>query len=474
MSLTRDSKRVLNSGAIGAISLAGLGAVMMAPALGIYANLGPVSANAGNIAPAVFLAALVCTLPTAISYALISREIPSAGSAYTWLREVVNPMVGTWVGLMVVATYFFAVILQPILFGLFFNELLSSIQVHTGYGTWMLGVLLSTLFVAAMSYPGIKVSAKGSVILTVLELVVVLALGCTLLVTLGLRGRLSYVPFDPFMSLDGASGFSRGLVFGLLSFVGLGVITTAAEETRSPRSIIPKVVVLACVFLGLFLAFTSWGFCLAMSANSWSQYMSRGINPVAVIARQYWSGGAFVVIVTAITAVLGVYLASVIGYSRVAFAMGRDRTLPAFLGILHPKYRVPWNAQHVVLLVAPITAGLWGHWLGLYLSYNWWGNAVVFFSMITNIFVNIGCAIYFFRFQRNTFNVFWHATVPLLGVITSIIPLYYSFGVGLWRTGWKGGQSVILFCLFVVVAAALYTVGLSMINPDVLQNTHGR
>ena len=76
-----DKAPTLQAGAISTLGIAALGAVMMAPALGIYANLGLIGAEAGRVAPAVFLLALFCTLPTAVSYALISREIPSAGSA---------------------------------------------------------------------------------------------------------------------------------------------------------------------------------------------------------------------------------------------------------------------------------------------------------------------------------------------------------------------------------------------------------
>lgn len=464
-----QSRDVLKAGAIGTFGAAALGAVMMAPALGIYANLGLISADAGKAAPAVFLAALLCTLPTAVSYALIAREIPSAGSAYTWLSEAINPLVGMWMGLLLVATYFFAVILQPILFGLFFNELLAAFHVPTGYATWMIGVLVSTAVVALLAYPGIEISAKGSMALTVLELAVVLALGLSILAVLLFRGHIELSPFSPAASLHGSHGFFRGLVFGLLSFVGFGVITTAAEETHSPRSVIPRVMVLSCVLLGLCWAFSSWGFCLALPAEDWAMYVTQGINPVAVVARQYWSMGYIVVILTAITAVLGVYLASIVGYARVAFAMGRDGTLPFFLGRLHPKYHVPWNAQHIVLAVTLVVVAVWGKWLGLYLSYAWWGNAVVFFSMVSNIFVNIGCGVYFFRYRHPEFHWFWHILMPFLGVVTSFLPLYYSFGPDLWNAGWKSGQSIILFCALVILLSALYTVGLSISKPEVLR-----
>src|SRR5947207_904504 len=100
------------------------------------------------------------------------------------------------------------------------------------------------------------------------------------------------------------------------------------------------------------------------------------------MARQNWHAGYTVVIITANPAVLGAYLATMVGFARVAYAMGRDGTLPAFLGRLHPRFQVPWNAQHIVrmvtvLMVAVLMVAVCGRWLGLYLFYDWRGSAVV-------------------------------------------------------------------------------------------------
>lgn len=452
-----ESTQVLKSGTLGAFGAAALGSVMMAPALGIYANLGLVGAAAGKTAPVVFLVAMLLTLPTAISYAMIARELPSAGSAYTWLSEGINPFVGAWVGLLLAAMYLCCVILQPMLFGLFFNELLVSLfHVQVGYGTWLAGVLIATAIVAILAYPSIEIAARGSLWLTIVEAAVVLALSCTILVVLWRSGNLGVEPFNPAKSLNGGAGFYRGLIFALLSFVGFGVIATAAEETHSPRVMIPRAMVLACVLLGVFWAFTSWGFSLALPPESWQKYLNDGVNPVAVIARRYWSSGSLLVILTAITAVLGVYLASVVGYARVAYVMGREGSLPLFFGALHPKYRVPWNAQHLVFGITILVAMIWGKWLGTYNSYDWWGSAVVFFAMISNIVVDIGCTMYFYRFKRKQFSLLWHGIIPMLGLLTSLLPLYYSFWLGLWSSGWRKGQSIILFCALVVTSSAVY------------------
>jgi len=468
-----DSKApALQAGAMGAFGVAALGAVMMAPALGIYANLGLIGAEAGQVAPAVFLMALLCTLPTAVSYALISREIPSAGSAYTWLSDSLNPEIGMWIGTLVAAMYFFAVVLQPILFGLFFNDLLSSLfNIRTGYGTWLAGVLVSTAIVALLAYPGAQISARGSIILMICELTVLLALAGTIFGVLASRGQVDFRPFDPVLSLNGHRGLFSGLVFALLTFVGFGVITTAAEETHSPREIIPRTVILACILLGLFWALTAWPFSLAIPAHSWASQVAQGRNPVAVIARQYWRSASIIVTFTALSAVLGVYLASIVGYARIVFAMGRDGTMPAWFAKLHPKYKVPWNAQHVVLAATVVADAIWARWLGVYLSYDWWGNAVVFFAMISNIFVNIGCMAYFYRFRRGAFDWIWHCLIPIIGIATSVLPLYYSFGPDLWRSGWRKGQSVILFCVLVTTGSMLYTAAIRRRRPGVFRRT---
>jgi hypothetical protein len=63
--------------------------------------------------PLVFLAALVISVPTAVSYAVISKELPSAGSAFTYVWESMSPTLGTWTGLMMTIYYTVAVTLQP-------------------------------------------------------------------------------------------------------------------------------------------------------------------------------------------------------------------------------------------------------------------------------------------------------------------------------------------------------------------------
>jgi basic amino acid/polyamine antiporter, APA family len=58
----------------------------------------------------------------------------------------------------------------------------------------------------------------------------------------------------------------------------------------------------------------------------------------------------------AAVAALGSLLALILGVSRTAFAMARDRHLPAVLDAVHPRFRVPHRAELAVGLVVAVAA----------------------------------------------------------------------------------------------------------------------
>jgi amino acid transporter len=98
--------------ALGLVGAAAFGAVMLSPALGIYGNFAAIEGTTGVVTSFVFLVALVISLPTAVSYAVVARELPAAGSAYTWLWRVTRPRLGSWVGWLMTSYYVVVIFLQ--------------------------------------------------------------------------------------------------------------------------------------------------------------------------------------------------------------------------------------------------------------------------------------------------------------------------------------------------------------------------
>jgi len=85
---------------------------------------GPIGALVGSPTPLIFLAALAVTLPTAVSYALICRELPSTGSAFAWVRLTMNRGLRNWIGLIMAIYYLIAALIQPIFLRSVLNDLL--------------------------------------------------------------------------------------------------------------------------------------------------------------------------------------------------------------------------------------------------------------------------------------------------------------------------------------------------------------
>ena len=231
----------LRRGAVGLVGAATLGAIMMSPALGLYGNWGPLAQDIGVIGPLIFLLGLLIALPTAISYASIARVMPSSGSAYTWLWRSLTPSAGIFIGWILIGYYIVAVILQPYLFGLYFNELLAFLGI-TGVSTYVggvIGVLLVTAVAAFFVYGGIQLSIRGTVILIAFESLVAGGLALTIILTKAGQGDLSFAPFDP-SQIGGAKDIGLALIIMVLSYTGFDVISTVAEETHSPRTLIPR------------------------------------------------------------------------------------------------------------------------------------------------------------------------------------------------------------------------------------------
>jgi amino acid transporter len=457
----------LRANTVGLVGLATLGAVMMSPALGIYGTWGPMASIVGLPTPLVFLGALVVSLPTAISYALVNREFPSAGSAFTWAWKTTSPTVGTWVGLMMTLYYTVAVILQPILFGLFFNSLLQFFGFsHTSLLTWGAGVLIVTLFVFYLTYRGIEMSTRSAVTCILIEMAVVVALSITIAVTTGVHHQFSFAPLNPAQIQGGGSAFWAAMILGLLSFTGYDVISTVAEEAHAPRRLLPVATLIATLGVGVFWALNSWMFSIAVPVSQVQKLTASGLTPAVPIAQQYWGWGQLFVILTGMTAATAVYVATVVGASRALYAMARQRTLPAPLAKLNPRRQVPWNAMHVVYAVSLIGVIVVTAVLGNALdAFVWWAGPVVFFALITYMFVNLANIIYFARFSRQKFNWFLNGLIPVIGIGLDAYLIYKSFFQALWSAGFRSGQSIILLSMVLAVLGAGYVAYLKVSAP---------
>lgn len=446
----------LKSGTLGVAGLAVLGAAMMAPALGIYLNWGPMAAGVGLPTALVFLAALVISLPTAISYAQISSHMTSSGAAFTWAWRILSPKAGAWTGIVMALYYMVAVILQPILFGMFFNDLLTVAGVkNPGLWTWGVGAALITALAMYATYKGISISVKTALTLMAIEVVVAVALLLTILVTGAKHGiGISAAPFNPSNVTGGATAFWGAMIFGILSFTGFDVLQTAAEESKSPTKLIPKATILVTLGVGAFWIIGSWIFSISEPVSRVKELMASGFTPATGIANDYWGSAKILVDFTGMTALGGALVACAVGASRVLYAQGRQGVLPGSLGSVNAAH-VPVKALHWVWGGTIAGIAIVSIWLGNpNAAFIWWAGSIAWFALMTYLFVHLSSMVYFWK--KKQFNWFLHGVIPVVGIALILYLINKTFFQSLWGLGWKEGKSIVVFGVLPCIVALIY------------------
>jgi amino acid transporter len=452
----------LKKNTISAVGLAALAIGITSPAMGLFALWGTMEAATGPVTPLIFLSAMLVTMPTGISYAVLNSRFPSAGAASTWLWRSISPLAGFLAGLAMSTYFLMATVSAPVMFAMFFADFLRIIHVpisHLDALYW--GVVVSTIPVAFFCLRGAEASIKVTVRLMLIESFVVLALSATILVVkAGQVGGIDFGAFNPRNATLGVTGFWSAMVVGVLGFCGFDVVSTAAEEAHAPRTHLPRAIFITLVGMALFWSLNAWVFTLSMPVKQVVDYTRAGLPAVTGIAAHYWGFGSLTVDIIAFTGVTALYLSCVQGSSRIVFALARHGLLPAIFGRLAGERRVPRNAVLGVVACAVIVDLLTLIVLRNGLdTFNWWSFALVFFATLTFMAVNVANAVYFFRFARQDFSLFSNLLVPILGFFVNAYLLYAAFFSALWSSDLPTGRSVVVGCLLILaveVAAAIY------------------
>jgi len=456
----------LKAGAIGWVGAAVLGAVFLSPALGLYGNIGPIIGTAGNISPLIWLIAGGLAMLNATNYAMVSRRMPSAGSAFTWSWNLLNPRIGTWVGWMMLGYYITISITLPLLFGLFFNAFLGEFAVTTGYWTWALGVVICSAGIAFPVYRGIAISSRTALVFLVIETSVVVALSITLLVVRGSQGQLSLAPFNPGNVTGGSTtAFFLALVFGVFAYTGFETISVVAEETRAPKEKTPQATILAVLLVGVFWVFATYALSFALPVAKVVAATATDVTPVASMAAAVWGRGALIVAITGMTAAFAVFLASAAATSRVMYAQSREGTLPPLFRRVHRAYQTPWPALHAFFLVAVAGALIGAYVAGILNFYTWAVSATLFFGLI----MYTSTAIANFLLHRNDkgANRLATAAVPLLAIALDGYLMYKFYFDVLWNSGFALGKSITIVCLGLAAIAVVAVLVLSKVRPTI-------
>jgi len=346
------------------ITMIGLG-----PTIGttIFLLVGPGYGITGPSLVLAFFLNFIVTLFTAMAYVELGSAFPETGGGYLWVRHAMKDPWGflggwlSWFGHCIVASFYIfgfglgavvfleTVLGRPdlVLFGMGEDAL-----------TRLFAVLAAGIFIG-LNYRGTKITGRSETIVTLTLIAIVLTF-----IVFGLAAVLGSGPFPvqnfqpffrgnagwaQFVSLLGAMGFT------FIVFEGYEIIAQTGEETRNPEKNIPRasfLVIGVSTIIFILVAITAIGAggncppvgvtpdCLLLRQTPQGT-VAGNTDAIAEIAARVMPYGSYVIVFGIVLGALAAINSLVFSSSRVAFAMGRDGTLPRALGRLHPKTRTP-------------------------------------------------------------------------------------------------------------------------------------
>lgn len=258
----------LRAGAIGLVAVLFMAVANAAPITAMSFNV-PIAIGYGNglgVAAGYLFATIVLTFFT-IGFVAMARHITTTGAFYGFISHGLGQATGMASGLLATVAY---VIFEGSLIGgfaYFAHDALKTsldIDVH-----WLLIALVGAVLIGVLTYYSVTLTAAVLGVTLVAEIVLLLALGLSVLFKGGPDGYLfgETVPIVPaFNDLDAgafgtsvASGVAAiGLFFAFWSWVGYETTAVYGEESKDPKHIVPRATLIAVVGLGLFYTFMAW------------------------------------------------------------------------------------------------------------------------------------------------------------------------------------------------------------------------
>jgi amino acid transporter len=355
------------------------------------------------------LIAMVAMLFTAFSYGRMARAYPSAGSAFTYVGQEINPAVGYITGWSMVMDY----MLNPMICIIWCSQQAHVFAPGVPYAVW--AIFFAAVF-TGLNIQGIKTSARLNTLL---------AAGMGAVVAIFFVAAARYVFRTPH---DGAAFFTRPFydpsmwdmkaVLGatsiaVLSYIGFDGISTLSEEAENPRRNILLATVLTCFVIGILSAIEVYAAQLIWPAT---QPFPNSDTAFTYVAGRAWAPLFAIVGFTLLVANFGSGMGAQIGAARLLYGMGRSKALPqSFFGVVDAKRHVPRNNVIFVGVIALAGAFI--------ISYGLGAEMLNFGALIAFMGVNLAA---FFRYHVREGGGSPIAPLLITGVVIALVLLPYQ------------------------------------------------
>ena len=392
---TAQLERTLTLSGVVIIGIAWVTPLVVLATIGIIAQL-----SAGS-APTAYVVTLIAMLFTAYSYGRMAQvHHTKSGSAYTYVGEEISSHLGFLTGWLILLDYFFIPLVVWLIGAAYLAEQFPAVPM----GVWIVAFIVPTTL---LNLIGIKTTTRADYLLVgfqILVLAIFVAL-CLAYYAGAATGASLVSPF--FNDQTTMTAIAAAAAVAAYSFIGFDGLTLLTEETRDPKTTIPRAMIIVVVFFGALFITVAWCTQLVHPGSTFANTDSAALEIARTIG-----GNLFAAFVLA-GLVIGQFACGLTiqaGASRLLFTMGRDGALPKALARVTPKQRTP--ALAIVLIGV---AGL----IGLFVDVTTSASFINFGAFSAFTLVNLSVIAHYLRYrpQPGFAGVFWWLILPALGAL---------------------------------------------------------
>jgi len=292
-----------------------------------------------EIGPGLFILMLFVTpwlwgVPMAFASAELSSRKPVAGGYYRWVQAYLGEFPGYLAGIWSLFSSLLDNALYPVLFARSIAHFVPSL---TRFEQWLIAVAFIAVL-TFLNYRGIAIAGRAAIVLNAFLLApLAWLIGAALLHWHG-------NPVVPFAAPDTTPGelIGTGLALSMWLYSGYYEVSTAAEEVENPKRAIPFAIALVTPLVVLSYALPT--LALLATSSDWSTWTSGQFATGG-----YALGGKILghwLFLGGVASYSVIFLAYVVWWSRLVWALADDGYLPGALRKLHPRFGTP----HRVLL----------------------------------------------------------------------------------------------------------------------------
>lgn len=298
---------------------------------------------------AVWVTGGLFALCGALTYAEISGAYPQSGGVYAFLREGWGRLAAFlfgWSELILICAASLGAI--SLTFAEYFVRVLGYNPSVEPYSSWAHYVAAFAIVVVAFfNYVGLRWASLVQNITTIAKFGALLLIALLALTIALPKGGAAH--FQPMMPAGGFSiaPFGLALVSVLWVYDGWGDLTFLGGEVSEPRKNLPRGLIIGT--LGIIAIYVIANLAY-MSVLSIDEMRHSKLVAADVAERLIGTPGVLFVAMTVMLSTFGTLNGSVLGRSRIFFAMADDGLLHKRVAAVHPRYKTP----HVAIVLQAV------------------------------------------------------------------------------------------------------------------------